>query len=235
MIDGQSILAVIPARGGSKGVPRKNIRPLAGKPLIAWTLAAAQGSRYLDRTVLSTEDPEIAAVYAALGGEVPFMRPEALARDETPGIEPLLHACAQLPAYEWVVLLQPTSPLRLAQDIDACIEACRAAGSRTALSVVEERHGLHLLQTLGPDGRLQPALPELTAISRRQDAPRACRLNGAVYVAHVPTLQQTRRLLDAGTVGVVMPEARSLDIDTLEDFALAEWRLQRRLAGERDA
>lgn len=233
MIDGQRVLAVIPARGGSKGVPRKNLRPLAGRPLIAWSLDAARASRYLDRTVLSSEDEEIIAVFRDLGGEVAFRRPDALAQDDTPGIAPLLHACEQLPGYDWVVLLQPTSPLRSGADIDACLEACLRSTARTALSVVEERHGLHLLYTRQADQRLVPALPALAEVTRRQDAPRTCRLNGAVYVAHVPTLLKNRTLLDADTLGVLMPESRSLDIDTLEDFELAEWRLQRLAASPR--
>ena len=127
MIEGLSVLGLIPARGGSKGVPRKNIRLVAGRPLLAWTIDAARASRYLDRLVLSTDDCEIGAVAIAAGCEVPFLRPPELARDDTPGIDPVLHALGQLPPFDIVVLLQPTSPLRLASDIDGCIERMLAA------------------------------------------------------------------------------------------------------------
>lgn len=227
MIGDQRVLAVIPARGGSKGVPRKNIRPLAGVPLLGWSLASAKQSRYIDRVILSSEDEEIISVFRDLGGDVPFRRPAELARDDTPGTAPLLHACEQLPGYEWVVLLQPTSPLRLAADIDACIEACMKTGAPSATSVVEDRHGLHLLFVRDADGRLSPAMPELAGIARRQDAPQACRLNGAVYVARIAHLLAGGKLVDGQTVGVAMPESRSVDIDTLEDFELAEWHASR--------
>ena len=121
MYQGKTFLGIIPARGGSKGVPRKNIRPLAGKPLIAWTIEQARASRYLDRTIVSTEDEEIAHVAQACGGDVPFLRPPELARDDTPSIEPVLHAIGILEDYDYVVLLQDTSPFRAPEDIDGKI------------------------------------------------------------------------------------------------------------------
>src|SRR5690349_8046730 len=118
------VLAVIPARGGSKSIPRKNLAALAGKPLIVWTIEAASASQCLTRVVVSTDDPEITAVAAAAGAEVPFVRPAELAQDETPAIEPILHAVDWLDQHEgyrpdFVMILQPTSPLRQAEDIDA--------------------------------------------------------------------------------------------------------------------
>ncbi len=115
------VLGLIPARGGSKGIPRKNIQPIAGKPLIAWTIEAARTAG-LANVVVSTEDAEIAEVAREWGAEVPFMRPSELAADDTPGIEPVLHAIELLPDYEGVLLLQPTSPLRSSEDILAITE-----------------------------------------------------------------------------------------------------------------
>ena len=112
-------LALIPARGGSKGIPRKNIRLIAGKPLIAWTIEAALRSSLLDAVMVTTDDPEIAEVASRAGAQVPFLRPAALAQDDTPGIAPVLHALDMLPGYDAVLLLQPTSPLRNTADIDA--------------------------------------------------------------------------------------------------------------------
>jgi CMP-N,N'-diacetyllegionaminic acid synthase len=227
MINGQRVLAVIPARGGSKGIPRKNIRPFCGQPLLAWSLAAAKESRYVDRTVLSSEDEEIISTFLNLGGDVPFRRPSALAMDDTPGTAPLLHACEQLPGYDWVVLLQPTSPLRLASDIDACIEACVNAGAYTATTVVEDRHGLHLFFNRDAQGYISPAVPQLAEIQRRQEAPLVWRMNGAVYVAKISKLLTGEKLVSDSTIGVAMPESRSVDIDSLEDFELAEWYASR--------
>jgi CMP-N,N'-diacetyllegionaminic acid synthase len=126
MIGERKVLGLIPARGGSKGVARKNIREVRGKPLIAWTIEEARRSIYLDRLVLSSEDTEIMEIARSFGCEVPFRRPEELAADDTPGIDPVLHALRELPGFDYVALLQPTSPLRTAEDIDGCIERCVA-------------------------------------------------------------------------------------------------------------
>ena len=125
MLNGKTILAIIPARGGSKGIPRKNIKPLAGKPLIAWTIEEAKKSKYIDRLILSSEDEEIIRIAKKWGCEVPFVRPKEFAEDETSGIEPILHAIETLSEkYDYVCLLQPTSPLRTVNDIDGCIKKC---------------------------------------------------------------------------------------------------------------
>src|SRR5271157_3678171 len=138
MIQNQSVLALIPARGGSKGVPRKNLREIAGKPLIAWAIEAGRQSRYIDRLILSSEDPEIMAQARSWGCEVPFVRPAELARDDTPGMEPVLHALTALPEeYDYVVVLQPTSPLRLAEDIDGCLETCLRQEAPACVTVAE--------------------------------------------------------------------------------------------------
>ncbi|MEH2097772.1 acylneuraminate cytidylyltransferase family protein, partial [Nostoc sp.] len=121
MIHGKKVLAIIPARGGSKAVPRKNIREIGGKPLIAWTIEEAKKSQYIDRLILSSEDDEIISIAQKWGCEIAFKRPVELAQDDTPGIAPVLHALNQLPIYDYVVLLQPTSPLRQVIDIDGCI------------------------------------------------------------------------------------------------------------------
>lgn len=117
-----TFLAVIPARGGSKGIPRKNIREIAGKPLIAWSIEEAKKSKYITKLILSSDDKEIIDVAKQYGCEAPFVRPKALAADETPGVDPILHAIEQCPGYDYVVVLQPTSPLRTVENIDGAIE-----------------------------------------------------------------------------------------------------------------
>lgn len=219
MIGAERVLAVIPARGGSKGVPRKNIRVVHGKPLIAWTIAAAQRSKYLDRIIVSTDNDEIAAVARGCGADVPFMRPAHLAADDTPGIAPLMHAMDQLPGYGWVVLLQPTSPMRTAADIDACLYRCiernaPACVTMTAVSPPE------LMFRIDQAGTVAPVLGWGGIAMRRQDLPDAYVLNGAVYAARSRWLRSTGGFLNEETVAYIMPQERSLDIDTEFDVKL---------------
>ncbi|HSV68519.1 MAG TPA: acylneuraminate cytidylyltransferase family protein [Methylibium sp.] len=220
MIAGQNVLALIPARGGSKGLPGKNIAPVAGRPLLAWTVDAARGSRHIDRTVLSSDDEDIIATAAGLGLEVPFRRRAELARDDTPSIDVVLDALDRLPGYGIVVLLQPTSPRRTAADIDAALERMQAAGAPAVVSLrAAEDHPAWTFR-LGADGRLLRYVDDaqLAAATRRQDLPPAWCLNGAVYAARVDWLRRTRSFVAEGTVGSEMPAERSLDIDTAEDL-----------------
>lgn len=226
MINNKRVLAVIPARGGSKGVLRKNIRPLAGKPLIAWTIEAARQSRYIDYVAVSSEDIEIIDVARAWGAEIPFVRPASLACDETLGIEPVMHAISELPGYDYVVLLQPTSPLRVAADIDACLKRCNELGAPSCVSVVEPDHHPFWMFQLDHAGRLEPLFPDRPA--RRQDLPPVFALNGAVYVADTKWLKAKKSFLAAGCCGYPMPMARSIDIDTIGDFQHAEQLLEER-------
>jgi N-acylneuraminate cytidylyltransferase len=218
MINHKSVLGVIPARGGSKGVPRKNIRMAAGKPLIAWTIEEALKSKYLDRLVLSSEDQEIMEVALRYGCDVPFRRPVELASDDTSGIAPVLHALGELPGYCYVVLLQPTSPLRSVEDIDNCIERCEETHAKACVSVVKCQQHPYLMFSADCNSVLQSLVPEADNFYRRQDYPDFFLLNGSVYVAQAEWLQHSRTFISDETVGFEMPEERSLDIDTEEDF-----------------
>ena len=222
MINGESVLAVIPARGGSKGVPRKNTRRVHGRPLIGWTISAARESKYLDRVVVSTDDAEIAEMARGLGAEVPFLRPVELARDDTPGVAPVLHAVDALPGFAWVALLQPTSPLRTAGDIDACIETCSRMKAPACVSVSTPAQSPYLMFTLDAGGRLAPLLGWKSMPTRRQELPKAYALNGAIYVARADWLRKTRTFVAAETAAFVMPAERSLDIDSEFDFRILE-------------
>lgn len=222
----KTFLAIIPARGGSKGVPRKNLHMVAGKPLLAWTVEAAKKSRYIDRLILSSEDAEIIAAALSLGCEVPFVRPVELARDDTPGIEPVLHALQVLPEkYEYVVLLQPTSPLRRAEDIDACIARCVEQEAVACVSVTEATQHPYWMYQLVQEGFLRPFLPQEKVPVRRQDLSPVYALNGAVYVARCDWLQEKRTFLSEETVAYVMPPERSIDVDSMYDLLLAEFLL----------
>lgn len=223
MIAGQRVLGLIPARGGSKGIPGKNLRNVAGKPLIVWTIDAAAASKYVDRCILSSDDPEIIEVAKKYGCEVPFCRPAEYARDDSPEIDPVLHALGELPGFDIVVLLQPTSPLRTAADIDACLELLIETGAASCVSMREAAD--HPYWSFWPraDGRLCSFVSEPSALNtRRQDLPRALCLNGAVYAARIPPLLASRALVGHDTVAYEMPLSRSLDIDNPEDLIEAE-------------
>ena len=226
MINGKSVLAIIPARGGSKGVPRKNIRLLAGKPLIAWTIEAARNSSYIDRLILSSEDAEIIRIAHEWGCEAPFVRPAELACDETPGMDPVMHAIDNLPGYDFVVLLQPTSPLRETADIDACIARCAEGDIPACVSVSTPAQHPYWTYRIDDQGRLSPLFDDVPA--RRQDLPALYSLNGAVYVARTSDLSRSRDFLMPGAVAFLMPDVRALDIDTPDDLALAECLLERK-------
>lgn len=225
MIHNKKVLAVIPARGGSKGVPRKNIRLLNGKPLIAWTIEAAKKSKYIDRLILSSEDKEIIKIAEAYGCEAPFIRPTHLALDETPGIDPILHALGEVTGYDYIVLLQPTSPLRATNDIDNCIERLIEKNASSCVSVTESNTSPYWMYTLNENGRMKQFVNHETLPVRRQDLPQVFALNGAVYVAEIEWLRKTESFLTEETVAYIMPRGRSYDIDTEEDFLWCEWRL----------
>jgi CMP-N,N'-diacetyllegionaminic acid synthase len=217
-----SVLALIPARGGSKGLPGKNIRPLKGRPLIGWSIEAALASRYVSRVVVSSDDEEILAVARDQGAETPFRRPASLAGDDTPSMDVVLHALDQLGGFEWIVLLQPTSPLRQAVDIDAAIEQCLNTAAPACVSVCDAPASPWWMFQIGDRGGMRSFLPAEQRPVRRQDLPDLYALNGAVYVAKTEWLRQSLSFLTEETVAHVMPRERSVDIDTLFDFRLAE-------------
>jgi N-acylneuraminate cytidylyltransferase len=219
MIRDLKVLAVVAARGGSRRVPGKNLRKIGGRPLIAWTIEHGRASRLVDQLVVSTDDEEIMRAARDAGAEVPFKRPAALATDDTPGIDPVLHALEQLPGFDIAVLLQPTSPLRAPEDIDACIERCAATGVQACVSVAPMAKPLEWAYYVGASGKMTP-------VADRPGA-EAYVLNGAVYAARVPWLKESRTFLAPQTVAYKMPRERSLDIDTEEDFALLDATINR--------
>jgi N-acylneuraminate cytidylyltransferase len=188
--------------------------------LIAWTIAAGQASRYIDRLVLSSDDEAIICTAREHGCEAPFKRDANLSGDNKPSIDVVLDAVARCPGYDWIVLLQPTSPLRNAEDIDYALELCIERGAPACVSVTEAEQSPYWMYSL-QDGRLKPLL-SAPAVTRRQDLPPVYVLNGAVYVARVPWLVQNPGFLAAETVAYLMPATRSLDIDTEQDIRTFE-------------
>ncbi len=225
MIQGKKVLALIPARGGSKGVPGKNLRKVGGKSLLAWTIDAAKASKYIDSVVLSSDSLEIITAAKQLGCSAPFVRPAEFARDESPGIDPVLHALGELPGFDYLVLLQPTSPLRTAEDIDHCLESVDNAKGDFCMSIAPSSDSPFWMYFLGDDHRLVPVINDRPAIARRQLLPPTFVPNGAVYVGRVPALVRDKTFLTATTIGVEMPSARSLDIDTEADFQYLDFLL----------
>jgi len=231
------VLGVITARGGSKGVPGKNLRLLGGRPLLAYTVEAALDTA-VDRLILSTDDPKIAEVGRSLGCEVPFMRPAELARDETPHLPVIQHAVQWLRDHgnyhaDVVVILQPTSPLRSAIDISGALRMLELSGADSVVSVTAVSAHAHPLRMLRLDERGEATLfvtgaPVRQRVNRRQDLPDAWVMNGAVYAC------RTSRLFDAESslygsrvVAYPMPADRSISIDSFDDWAEAEAALAR--------
>jgi N-acylneuraminate cytidylyltransferase/CMP-N,N'-diacetyllegionaminic acid synthase len=230
MDQNQSIMALIPARGGSKGLPRKNILPLAGKPLIAWTIEAALQSNLCDKVIVSTDDEEIAAVARQYGAEVPFLRPPELATDNAKTIDVILHAInhqlSQNRSFDFLLLLQPTSPLRNAGDIRNAVEFFVQKKATAVVSVCESEHSPSWMNTIGPDLSLKDFLkPELQNQNRQQIA-KFYRLNGAIYLAKQDFLIRERSFFGKNTYAYIMELERSTDIDRELDFKFAEFLLQ---------
>jgi len=231
------ILGVITARGGSKGLPGKNLKLLAGKPLIAHSIDAARDSGVLDRVILSTDDEEIAAAARACGCDVPFMRPADLARDETPHLPVLQHAVQWLSDHERyqpdaVMILQPTSPLRRAVDIRESIALLERSGADSVVSVSEVPAHHNPMRTLRVDDQGMASLfvtgePVRRRINRRQDMPAAWTMNGAVYLFRTSVLTAAEPSLYGNrTAAYIMPAEYGISIDSLDDWAEAEHALE---------
>jgi len=231
MIDGHRVLAVVLARGGSKGLPGKNIRPLCGRPVIAWSILAAQGSRLVDRTIVSTDDPEIAEAAKAVGGDVPYLRPAAFATDQSTVHEAIIDVIDRIDAgYDYVVALQATSPLRTSEDIDGAVEACHASGAPSCVSVVPAGKSIYWSFNIDDAGHLAPVLDSEWQTRRRQELPPVYLPNGAVYVARVDWYRRNPTFVDPATVPYVMPQERSFEIDTALDMHVIQALLAERRA-----
>lgn len=230
-----NILGLIPARGGSKSIPKKNLVQILGKPLIAYTIEAAKTSERLSRAVVSTDDTEIAAIAEKYGAEVPFLRPSELARDDTPALPVIQHTVSHLQATEgWradiIAYLQPTSPLRCETHIDAAIDLLVLKGADSVVSVVSVPHQFNPVSVMALQGDyLVPFLPEAELLLRRQDKPVVYARNGpAVLVCTYDTIMNQNKLYGHRTLPLVMEPEESIDIDTAFDLTLVERILKER-------
>jgi CMP-N-acetylneuraminic acid synthetase len=225
------VLGIVPARSGSRGIPGKNIRELAGHPLLEYTVRAAAESGLIDRLILSTDSDQIAEVGRSLGLEVPFLRPSALARDDSPMVPVLEHAVAWLEHAGWrpevVVLLQPTAPLRRGYHIVDAVRLLRSTGCDAVASVVEvPRHYSPDYVMRIADGKLEPFLVDGARPTRRQDARPAYSRDGTVYAVWRDVLVEMHSLYGQDCRPLLLRREESLNLDTLDDWADAEQRLQ---------
>ncbi|OGV36461.1 MAG: hypothetical protein A2020_01870 [Lentisphaerae bacterium GWF2_45_14] len=222
------VLSVITARGGSKGIPGKNIVDLGGKPLIAWTIEASVNSFLVDRTIVSTDDEKIAEISRSFGAEVPFMRPEELSRDNSPHIPVIQHAVRwmeenQREFYDYILLLQPTVPFRSSADIDEAIKIVEEKRPDALLSACEPENHPSLVKKLNQSGFMEYFIPRDEKVYMcRQTLPDAFSDNGAIFLTRCDVLMERGLLHPAGSTMIyLMPKERSLDIDTPWDLYIA--------------
>jgi CMP-N,N'-diacetyllegionaminic acid synthase len=225
------VLGLIPARAGSKGVPRKNTKLLGGKPLLQYAAEAAHKARRLSRTVLSTDDEEIAEVGRRIGLEVPFRRPRELARDDTPMLAVVRHALLWVETngdrFDAVCLLQPTNPFRRSADIDGCVELLEESQADSVATVLDvpPEHNPHWVYFSEPDGRLRLSTGEQNPLPRRQELPAAFHREGSVYVTRRDVVMEENSLYGQKLVGYLVNGENRVNIDTPEDWERAEFLL----------
>jgi CMP-N,N'-diacetyllegionaminic acid synthase len=230
------VLGLIPARGGSRGIPQKNVRLLGGKPLLQHTIQTALSASALSRVVLSTEDEEIAALGNRYGVDVPFRRPLDLAQDDTPTLPVVLHAVRWLESsgerYDAVCVLQPTHPLRRPEHIDACIELLVRSGADAVVTVlrVPPEYNPHWVYFVDDVGHLHLALGAREPISRRQLLPAAFHREGSVYVTRRDVLLSQQSMYGDHLVGYELDPEQSVNVDGWKDWHRAERLLAERIA-----
>jgi len=233
MIGEGCLLAIIPARGGSKRLLGKNILELAGKPLIAWSIEAGTQSKYVDRVVVSTDDESIAKVAREYGADVPFMRPEKLSGDESTTIDALRHTLNELSEqgeeYEYLIILQPTSPLRTKEHIDEAVEQLIQKNADSIIGVTELEHPIEWTNTLPENLSMDEFLSKGINSMRSQDFPMRYRVNGAIYLLRIDMLLRSNTLFfSKNTYAYIFDKTESIDIDDMNDFLIAKTLIQHR-------
>jgi len=230
------VLAVIPARGGSKGIPRKNIRPLRGVPLIAYTIRAALACPAITETVVSTDDEEIRHVAVAHGAQVPFVRPDHLSTDTALAVPTIQHAVAEMEQlrgirYDYVAMLQPTTPLRSGEDLSAAIGRLVAEGADGIISVIPVGNWHPMKMKRFVADTLVDYEPPPVENPPRQSLPPVYMVNGALYASRRDVLMEQNSFRGQRCLGYVMPQERSVNIDEEVDFVVAEYLLARAATG----
>lgn len=234
MYGNKRILAVIPARGGSKRLPNKNIKELCGKPLISWSVDAGLKSKYIDKLIVSTDSDEIAKVSKKSGADVPFIRPDYLATDSASSFDVIKHSIECLgnkgEHYDYLVLLQPTSPLRTTEDIDLAIEELFSKKANSVTSVCEVDHSPLWSNTLPKNHSMNNFIRKSARGKNSQELNTYYRINGAVYVCLIKSLLEEKSFISKSkSFAYVMDKKKSVDIDTELDFIIAETILKNHL------
>ena len=226
------MLAIIPARGGSKGVPGKNIKILNGKPLIAWTIEAAKQSKYINRIIVSTDDKNIADIAKKYDAEIPFLRPDELASDTSKAIDNYIYTIERLSeteniVYENFIVLQPTSPLRKADDIDRAIDLFNDRNADSVISFSEASHHPLWAKKINSGLKVEEYFNHDVTNKNRQEIPSAFMPNGAIFILKYDLLKEKYSYYSEKTYAYIMPQINSVDIDTSADFEFAEFLLRR--------
>lgn len=235
MYKGKKIIGIIPARGGSKGIPKKNIKNIHGKPLIAWTIEVARESKYLDEVIVSTDSSEIKEVAQRLGARVPFLRPDGLAKDTSTSMDVLFHALEYMKdeeskIFDIIIMLEPTSPLREVDDIDDCLESL--INHESARSIA----GVSYVEGANPDFvvTLEEGLMRSTSdfvVKRRQDIDDYYFYEGTIYASYVSDLHEYKNFYHEHALGYIVPKWKSFEIDDMVDFSIIEHLLIQREKG----
>lgn len=234
MFNDKKILAVITARGGSKGIKGKNIKPLNGIPLIKYSTNACMKSKYIDKTILSTDDEKIAAVVKETGVEVPFMRPDELASDTATSLSVIQHAIKFLEdkneKFDYIIIIQPTSPFRTSKHIDEAIsKLINNKDAESIVGVTEVDYSPYWMKTI-EDDRIKSFMEiDENKITRRQDLPKVYKMNGAIFISKRDVFIEKNKVLGDNILPFIMNEDESIDIDNILDFKLAELMLKEEL------
>lgn len=224
MYKNKKIVAIIPARGGSKGIKNKNIRIINNKPLVAYSIESALKCKYIDYTLVSTDSKEIAEISKSYGAQVPFLRPKEIATDSSKTIDVLVHAMNFLANsgnyFDYVMLLQPTQPIRAEEELEKTIEIVVDRRLPSLVSICEVEETPILMRTIDTNKKLKRVL-NINSTVRRQDFPKFYKVNGSIYINKIEDLNLNTSLND-NEYGYIMPKNHSVDIDTEDDLKLAE-------------
>ena len=230
MINNRRVLAIIPARGGSKGLPKKNIKNLAGKPLVAWPISAALGCKEVDKVIVSSDCGEIAKIAEKWGAEVPFLRPDDLSGDNASSMDVVMHVIEELEDqrehFDYVVMLEPTSPLTESEDLSQALklltESSINADAIVGVSCIEATHPEYSVKR-SADGLIKPAfMKNFASLKRRQDVDELYFLEGSLYISSVRAFKSHKTFYGSTTLGYVVPRWKSFEIDELVDFFCIE-------------
>ena len=227
MINGKKVLGIIPARGKSKGLPDKNIKELAGKPLIAWTIEEVNKCNIIDKAIISTDSERIADIAKKYGGDVPFLRPKKIATDAAKGVDVIFHAISLYEKeFDIIAYFQPTSPLRKEKNIKEAFKLFADKNAKAVISVCKSDHSPLWANTLPEDGNMKDFISSEIKNKNRQEIVNYYRLNGAIYISYISYFKKNRGFYGSRTYAYIMSKINSVDIDDIIDFKFAEFLIK---------